>query len=153
MDFEKEIIREFFQVNVERKKDAVKSEDIQNYVDRFRQHFDFILERGYRINAEYSISSHMGAVVCIRIVKKEDFIQKIVRKEIPILNIVKKKQLQQIFTSRMLNEDKVKIYDDNAFYVVKSNGFKDWTERKAMLDANEEIGLLLKNLPERNNIA
>jgi len=153
LDFEKEIIREFYQVNVGRKKDNVKSEDIQNYVDRFRQHFDFILDRDFRINAEYSVSPHMGAVVCIRIVKKEDFIQKTVRKEIPVLNIVKEKQLQQSFTSRMLNEDKIKIYHDNAFYIVKSNYFKDWTERQAMLDANEEIGLLLKNLPEKNSIA
>lgn len=153
LDFEKEIIREFYQVNVERKKDDVNNEDIQNYVDRFRQHFEFMLDRDFCINAEYSISPHMGAVVCIRIVKKEDFIQKTVRKEIPILNIVKEKQLQQSFTSRMLNEDRVKIYHDNALYIVKSKYFKDWTERQAMLDANEEIGLLLKNLPEKSNIA
>jgi hypothetical protein len=53
----------------------------------------------------------------------------------------------------MLNEDRVKIYHDNALYIVKSKYFKDWTERQAMLDANEEIGLLLKNLPEKSNIA
>jgi hypothetical protein len=148
LEFEKEIIREFYQINVERKKDHVKSEDIQNYVDRFRRNFKFVLDRDFRLNAEYSVSTHMGAVVCFRIVNKEDFIKETPRTEIPLLNIVKKKQLQQSFTSRMLNEDRVKIYHDNKFYIVKSNYFKDWTERQAVKDANEEIGLLLKNLPE-----
>jgi type I restriction-modification system DNA methylase subunit len=152
LEFEKEIIREFYQINVERKKDHVKSEDIRNYVDRFRRNFEFVLDRDFRLNAEYSVSPHMGAVVCFQIVKKEDFIKETPRKEIPLLNIVKKKQLQQCFTSRMLNEDRVKIYDDNKFYIVKSNYFKDWTERQAVKDANEEIGLLLENLPESNNI-
>ena len=72
----------------------------------------------------------MGAVVCFRIVKKEDFIKETPRIEIPLLNIVKKKQLQQSFTSRRLNEDRVKIYHDNKFYIVKSNYFKDWTIAK-----------------------
>jgi type I restriction-modification system DNA methylase subunit len=148
LEFEKEIIREFYQINVERKKDHVKSEDIQNYVDRFRRNFKFVLDRDFRLNAEYSVSPHMGAVVCFRIVKKEDFIKKSTPKKISILDIVKKRQLQQSFTSRMLNEDRVKIYHDNKFYIVKSNYFKDWTERQAVKDANEEIGLLLKNLPE-----
>ncbi|NIM12363.1 MAG: N-6 DNA methylase [Candidatus Aminicenantes bacterium] len=152
LEFEKEIIREFYQINVERKKDHVKSEDIQNYVDRFRHNFKFVLDQDFRLNAEYSVSPHMGAVVCFRIVKKEDFIKETPLIEIPLLNIVKKKQLQQSFTSRMLNEDRVKIYYDNKFYIVKSNYFKDWTERQAVKDANEEIGLLLKNLPESNNI-
>jgi hypothetical protein len=152
LEFEKEIIREFYQINVERKKDHVKSEDIQNYVDRFRQNFKFVLDRDFRLNAEYSISPYMGSVVCFRIVNKEDFIKEITSKEIPLLNIVKKRQLQENFTSRMLNEDKVKIYYNNKFYIVKSNYFKDWTERQALKDANEEIGLLLKNLPESNNI-
>jgi hypothetical protein len=52
----------------------------------------------------------------------------------------------------MLNEDKVKIYDDNIFYIIKSNYFKDWTERQAMKDANEEIGLLVKNLPGKDDV-
>jgi hypothetical protein len=152
LEFEKEIIREFYQINVERKKDTVKNEDIRNYVDRFRQNFNLFLDKNYRLNAYYSVSLHMGAAVCFQIVKKEDFIRDITHKEISLLNIVKKSQLQQSFTSRMVNEDKVKIYDENKFYIVKSNYFKDWTGRQALKDANEEIGLLIKNLPENNDI-
>lgn len=148
LEFEKEIIREFYQIHVERKKDTAKDRDIQNYIDKFRSNFNLILDPNYRLNANYSISPHMGAVVCFQIVGEKDFIQHAPRQEISLLKIVKKNQLQQCFTSRMLNEDKVKIYDDNRFYIIKSHYFKDWTERQAATDANEEIGLLLKNLPE-----
>jgi methylase of polypeptide subunit release factors len=149
VEYEREIVREFFQVNVERKKDGVKPGDIQKYVERFRENFSFFLDNKYRLNAEYYIAAHAGAAVCFRIVEEADFAEKIMRKEIPVLNIVKKKQLQQSYLSRMLNEDKVKIYDDDAFYMVKSNYFKDWTKSQALKDANEEIELLVKNLPER----
>ncbi len=152
LEFEKEIIREFYQINVERKKDVVRPGDIQNYVDRFRQNFNLFLDTNYRLNAYYSVSPHMGAAVCFQIVNKEDFIRDIPPQNIRLLDIVKKSQLQQSFTSRMVNEEKVKIYDENKFYMVKSNYFKDWTERQALKDANEEIGLLLKNLPENNSI-
>ncbi|HLP48182.1 MAG TPA: N-6 DNA methylase, partial [Candidatus Kapabacteria bacterium] len=150
LEFEKEIIREFYQINVERKKDHIKEKDIQNYVDRFRQNFKLVLDPGYDLNASYSQSNHIGAAVCFQMVKKEDFIPAIAREDIPILHIVKKSQLQQSFTSRMMNEDKVKIYDENKFYIIKSNYFKDWTARQAIKDANEEIGLLFKYLPEHH---
>lgn len=151
LEFEKEIIREFYQINVERKKDHVKEKDLQNYVNRFRQNFKLVLDPGYDLNASYFQSHHIGASVCFQMVKKEDFIPAIAREDIPILHIVKKSQLQQSFTSRMINEDKVKIYDEKKFYIIKSNYFKDWTARQAVKDANEEIGLLFKNLPVHHN--
>lgn len=103
------------------------------------------------MNAGYSISPHIGAVICLQIVDEKDFNAEIEKKDIAILNIVKKQQVQQSFLSKMLNEDKVKIYEDKIFYIIKSKYFKDWTIIQAMDDAREEIGLLLKNLPDRNN--
>ncbi len=148
LEFEREIIREFYQINVERKKDTVKPPDVQGYIDTFRGNFDLVLDPKYRINAVYTISPHMGAVVCFQIVEKADFLPNASPGDINLLNMVKKTQLQQCFTSRMLNEDKVKIYDHHLFYIIKSNYFKDWTRRQAGKDANEEIGLLFKNLWE-----
>lgn len=152
LEFEKEIIREFYQVKTERKNDPVKKEDIQEYVDRFRKNFKSVLAKNYNLNADYRISTNIGAVIRFRVVDDTNFKTEIERKEIPFLDIVKKKQLQQSYFSRILNEDKIKIYDENSFYIIKSNYFKDWTERQAMKDANEEIGLLLKNLPVRDEI-
>jgi hypothetical protein len=45
-----------------------------------------------------------------------------------------------------INEDKVKIYDEKSFYIVKTNQFKGWTKRQAMEDANEEIHEILNKL-------
>jgi hypothetical protein len=121
-------------------------------VERFRANFKSVLAPEYKFNADYRVSANIGAVIRFRIVDEKEFNLEIERKEIPFFNIVKKKQLQQSYFAKMLNEDKVKIYDGNCFYIIKSNYFKDWTERQAMKDANEEIGLLLKNLPERDEI-
>ncbi len=151
LDFEKEMIREFYQVNVERKNDPVTGEDIQKYVDQFRRNFSSFLAKGFKLNAGYWVLPHIGAAISLQIVNEKDFKTEIVKKDIPILDIVKNRQLQQSFLSKMLNEDKVKIYDDNIFYIIKSKYFKDWTIIQAMDDASEEIGLLLKNLPDRNN--
>lgn len=151
LDFEKEMIREFYQVNVERRNDPVTGEDIQNYVDQFRRNFSSFLAKGFKLNAGYWVLPQIGAAISLQIVDEKDFKTDIEKKEIPILDIVKNRQLQQSFLSKMLNEDKVKIYDDNIFYIIKSNYYKDWTIIQAMNDASEEIGLLLTNLPDRNN--
>jgi hypothetical protein len=152
LEFEKEIIKEFYQVKVERKNDPVKAEDMQAYVDRFRKNFKSVLAKNYRLHAVYRVSANIGAIIRFRIVDAAGFEAKIEREEIPFLNIVKEKQLQQSYFSKMLNEDKVKLYENDSFYIIKSNYYKDWTERQAMIDANEEIGLLLKNLPSRDEI-
>ncbi len=151
LEFEKDMVREFFRVNVERKnkKDGlVRHEDMQVYVERFRRNFAFVLADGFKLNAADSISRHLGAVLELQIVPEADFQTESQKREIPILNIVKHQQMQESFLSLLLNEDKVKIYEENAFYLIKSTYFKDWTLVQATDDANEEIGLLLKNLPD-----
>ena len=151
LEFEKELIREFYQINVERESDLVTKYDLQKYVDKFRQVFSFILADHIALNATYRISSNIGTYIRFSIVKKERIISKLQQEcteDSQILEIVKKKQLNQAFFSHKLNEDKVKVYDENKFFIVKSNYFKDWTVRQAMDDANEEIGLIMRELPE-----
>jgi len=153
-EFLKETVREFYQINVERYQDMVKPDDIQKYVDKFRKVFSFILDEHLALNAMYRISSNIGAYVTFSIVKKEEMISEVktdMTEERQILDIVKSKQLSNsdtLFSSR-LNEDKVKIYDNENFFIIKSNYFKDWTIRQAINDANEEIALIMKGLPER----
>lgn len=152
LEFEREIIREFYQVNVEREGDIVTPDDFQQYVNKFRNVFSFILAEHLALNATYRISSYLGAYIAFTIVKKEEVLPKIksdLTEDRQLLDIVKKKQLSQTLFSHRLNEDKVKIYDENKFFIVKSNYFKDWTPRQAMSDANEEIGLIMQDLPEK----
>ena len=149
LDFEKEIIREFYDVNVNRKEDPVKDRepnDFQKYVEKFRKVFSFILDDDLALNAEYSFQN-IGAAVCFSIVKNEDFEPKIRKADSKILKIVKNKQLEESILSKAIEEEKIKIYNEENFTIIKSKYFKDWTVRQAMKDANEEIGLVVKNLP------
>ena len=65
-----------------------------------------------------------------------------------ILSLVKQKQLEEDLVYNFLREEKIKIYEDDRFYLIKSNQFKDWTITQARNDAREEIGLILKSLPQ-----
>ena len=150
LDFEKEIIREYYDVNVYRKGDTIKDSepnDFQKYVDKFRKVFSFILDDGLALNAEYSFQN-IGASVCFSIVKKEDFKQDAFKNSSKITKIVKKKQLKKSLLSKAIKEEKIKIYTPDNFTIIKSKYFKDWTVRQAMKDANEEIGLIVRKLPD-----
>lgn len=152
LEFEKEMIREFYQVNVEREGDIVTPDDLQNYVDKFRNVFSFILADHLVLNASHRISSNLGAYISFTIIPQANMIpgvKKDTKEDQQLLDIVKKQQLSQTLFSHRLNEDKVKIYTDNTFFIIKSNYFKDWTIRQAMIDANEEIGLIVKELPQK----
>lgn len=152
LEFEKEMIRDFYQVNVEREGEIVTPDDLQNYVDKFRNVFSFILADHLVINASYRISANLGAYISFAIIPQANMIPGVKEDtagDQQLLDIVKKQQLSQTLFSHRLNEDKVKIYTDNTFFIIKSNYFKDWTIRQAMIDANEEIGLIVKELPKK----
>lgn len=152
LEFEKEMIREFYQVNVEREGDIITPDDLQNYVDKFRNVFSFILADPLVLNASYRISSNLGAYISFTIIPQANMIPEVKKdttEDQQLLNIVKKQQLSQTLFSHRINEDKVKIYTDNTFFIIKSNYFKDWTIKQAMIDANEEIGLIVKELPKK----
>jgi hypothetical protein len=152
LEYEREIIREFYQVNIEREGHIATEFDFQQYVNKFRNVFSFILAEHLALNATYRKSSNLGAYIAFAIVEKDEMIPEIkldITEDRQLLDIVKKKQLSQTLFSHRLNEDKVKIYAENKFFIIKSNYFKDWTSRQAMIDANEEIGSILKELPKK----
>lgn len=150
LDFEKEIIREFYQIKVERKKDFVKAMDLQKYADTFRESYAFVLKKGFALNIKYAISPNIGAYICMYIVPESEFEYKIQRENAPLFHAIKEYQLEKTDFSSILNEDKIKIYEKNRFFIVKSNLLKDWTTRQAMRDAQEEIALVFRNLPSKN---
>jgi len=134
-------------VNVYRKEDEVKFDDLQEYVDKFRDVFSFILDETLTLNAEYYIQN-IGTVVSFSIVSKENFVKKVKKSKLNILDIVKRSQLKKSYLSKAIKEEKVKIYTEENFNIIKSKYFKDWTVRQAMKDANEEIGLIVRKLPD-----
>ncbi len=149
LEFEKEIIREFYQVNVERKNDIVNDNDIQCYADKFREVYQLVMKEELRLNATYYISQNIGTIIKFDVVKKDDFIYEIKKGTFDdknILKLVKEKQIQNELLNAYISEEKVKIYDNQSFYFIKSNYFKDWTKRQAIEDANEEVHEMLNTL-------
>ena len=146
--YEKEIIKEFYEVNVERASaPLVRQKDIENYFSVFKETFLLMFHQDYSINAVCSISANIGAIIKISIVNKKDECELGLDNTLQILQFVKNKQLNE--TDKLLKEEKIKIYDPPShFYLIKSNQFKDWTRRQAIKDAKEEIGELLSNLPD-----
>ena len=61
---------------------------------------------------------------------------------------MKNKQLTE--SDKLLKEEKIKLYEPTHFYLIKSNQFKDWTNRQAYKDAKEEIDLLVSKMPDMN---
>lgn len=149
LDYEKEIIREFYQVKVLRAEahlSKVKGDDIDSYFTAFKETFSLILSKENSLNASYHISSNFGTVVCFSIVDKTETLHLKENRDLKILNFVKSKQLKKSDSLKILFEDKVKIYDKDKFYIIKSNQFKDWTVRQAIKDAKEEIELFINHL-------
>ncbi len=149
LEFEKEIIREFYQINVEKKNKIVDRTEIQEYVNKFREVYQLVMKDNLRLNASSAISTNIGTVVKFEVVFENEFQKELKFNDFDnrkVLQLVKEKQIQQEILLGFFNEDKVKIYDDKSFYIVKSNQFKDWTKRQAMEDANEEVHEMLKKL-------
>lgn len=151
--YQKEIIREFYQIRVERAENKLKyvqAKDIESYIEEFAKTFNLIIKKGRKlVGLKYKISANIGAVVCFTIVDENETTKTEEDKSLEILHFVKNKQIQQVDISKILNEEKVKIYDNEFMYIVKSNLFKDWTVRQAIKDAKEELGLLMSKLPEK----
>lgn len=149
LEFEKEIIREFYQINVEQKNEKVKPVDIENYVSKFRDVYQSMIKENLRLNASFVPSENIGTIVKFSIVDEKEYKPEVVKVDYnqrQILQFVKKYQIEQELFSGYINEEKVKIYDDKSFYIIKSNLFKDWTIRRAMEDAKDEIHEMLKKM-------
>lgn len=150
-NYEKEIINEFYQIKVERASDKLKfaqPRDIHAYFEAFKESFELILSSHLTLNASFSISSNIGAIIKISIIEKISEKELEQDNTLNVLQFVKDKQLSE--TDKLLGEEKIKLYEPTHFYLIKSNQFKDWTKRQAYKDAKEEIDLLLSNLPDTN---
>lgn len=152
VDYEKEIIREFYDVRVNRagkEQSRLRPGDMQTYFESFKDAYSLMLANEKTLNATYHISRNMGAVICFSIAEKSQE-QAVARDaNLDILHLVKKKQLSSADSLNVLFEQKVKRYDkeQGKFYIIKSNHFKDWTVRQAMKDAKEEIHSFIHHLP------
>lgn len=152
-EFEKQRIRDFFKVRYRTGSSAfAKPEYLQKYADRFRNVFSFILKEDRYLNAKVYISNSIGTGIMFVLSDIKDK-----KEEVELLSslsnikefiAVTKLQLDDSQKTGILRQDKVKLYNQDRFVIIKSNQFKDWTETEAIKDANEEIGEWLKKLPK-----
>lgn len=149
-EFEKAVIREFYDVRVHRKADKlnkVNKIDLNAYFYKFREVFELALEDLYTIEAHYKISKNLGAFMVFQI-KEKALADKNLKEsrltEDEVFHAIKKSQLEDAFYSNRLNEQKTKVYESERFFMIKSHFFKDWTARQAIKDANEEIKTFLQ---------
>ncbi len=149
LEFEKDIIREFYQINVERKNDNVKLADIKTYINKFREVYQLMVKDDLRLNASFIKSNNIGTIIKFDIVNEKSFTPEVKQggfEQKKVLQLVKDYHIQQEMLNGYINEEKVKIYDDKSFYIIKSNQFKDWTKRQATEDANEETREMMKKM-------
>lgn len=147
--YDKEIVNEFYQVKVHRSdkhRNKANKKDLSSYFHAFKSTFSLMLHAEKTLIASFFISPNIGAVIKISIVDIKDEGELIEDKSLQLLNLVKSNQLKSAEAFNILNEDKVKIYDSESFYIVKSNLFKDWTVRQAIKDAKQEMQAFVKQL-------
>lgn len=151
-EFEKQRVRDFFNVRYRTGRNAfVKPDYLQEYADRFRNVFSFILKEDRYLNAKGYISNSIGAGILFVLDNIKDK-----KTEVELLNLhdirefiaVNKLRVNDSQKRDILMQDKIKLYNEDRFVIIKSNQFKDWTETEAIKDANEEIGEWLKQLPK-----
>lgn len=147
LDFEKETVREFYDVNVLRKNDQATEQDLADYALKFKSVFELVLAEHLEMHCEYKVSSQFGAFICFKIGGKGSNSSTIKRSRLEdeaVFHVIKQAQLVEAFSSNRLNELPTRIYTPECFFLVKSHFFKDWTIRQAIEDANEEVKTMLQ---------
>jgi len=154
-EHEKQRTRDFFNSVERRNRRAliVKDEDFYRYGDRFRSVFKFILRDDKFLNAEAFFSSTLGAGITFNIVDLGSSVENIsVKHDSNLARIIistAKRQLKSSEKEKILKQEKLKLYSETSFTILKSNYYQDWTETEAIKDAREEIELFVQNLPDK----
>ncbi len=153
-EHEKQRVRDFFHIAKRRNMNAliVKDEDFCRYGDRFRSVFRFILRDDMFLNAEAFFSFTLGAGITFTIVDSGSSVKEIlVTRDSNLVRIIigtAKRQLKRAEKDKILKQEKLKLYSETSFTILKSNYYQDWTETEAIKDAREEIELFVQNLPD-----
>ena len=153
-EYDKAIVNEFYEIETaraDRKVNKVSKADIKRYAKNFEEVFSLILGSTSSLKFHYYISKNIGAVVSITISRENTNSEPVEDVNLHVLNFVKSRQISSIEAFNVLNEGKVKLYDKNCFYIIKSNFFRDWTSRQALKDAKEEVQSFVGHLLNNND--
>jgi hypothetical protein len=150
LEFEKAIIREFYDLNVHRKDALVTERDLIAYTEKFKSVFELVLAEHLMLCCEYKISRQFGAFVCFSIQERNAFSASAIgpssAEDEMVFDTIKQAQLIEAYGSNRLNELSTRVYTSERFYLIKSHFFRDWTVRQAIEDANEEAKTLMQEV-------
>lgn len=147
--YEKMQILDYDKLQNRRRKSLVTGEDFDEYIDEFQNSFSFLIKEGYTLNAECYTSDFLGALIKFSFSKEKKTTQHNLSKSLKkLIDITQRDKLMEIDIKSMLEEKKVKFYDENSLIIYKSNHLRDWTRTEAINDVKEEIGVIYNHLPE-----
>jgi len=147
--YEKMQILDYDKLQNRRRKSLVTGEDFDEYIDEFQNSFTFLIKEGYALNAECYTSDFLGALIKFSFSKEKKTTQHNLSKSLKkLIDITQRDKLMEIDIKSMLEEKKVKFYDENSLIIYKSNHLRDWTRTEAINDVKEEIGVIYNHLPE-----
>lgn len=150
LDYYEEMqISGYYKLQNRRRRSLVTGEDFDEYIDEFQDSFSFLIKEGYTLNAECYTSDFLGALIKFSFSKEKKTPQHNLSKSLKkLVEIIQRDELTTVNIKPMLEEKKVKIYDENSLIIYKSNHLRDWTRTEAMNDVKEEIGVIYDHLPE-----
>lgn len=124
----------------------VTYKEIYTYCIEFIETFQPLLKEELFINADANISDFIGAMVRFTVSKNKREFNKDKAELEKFIPIIEKHEIEGYDRKKFFKEEKMRFYDNNKFYIYKSNKLKDWTELMAISDANEEIKLFFQTL-------
>lgn len=141
-----EQIYHFIKVEKNKRKRIVSKMDLEEYCNEFIETFKPFVKDDCQINAISEISDFFGAMVKFIITREiqEEFIDD--KRLENFISIIEGYDINGYNRRMFFNEEKIKFYDGDIFYIYKSNKPKDWTKFMAIKDANEEIADFFCNM-------
>lgn len=126
-----------------KKRYLVEDSDLVKYAEVFKKTLQLMLRRGTTIGVTHRVFSPYCAIMCFSF---GDIATATALRNVAA--ILKSYGKASAHLDTMLNGEKVKWYDkeNQRIFIMKSDQLRDWTERRAIEDANEEIGEMLKLL-------
>ena len=120
---------------------------MQAYADEFRNVFAHFLEPGTKINAGCCNLFDFEMAVYFWLVDESEYEPKVKVRYVPFLGMPKTCALAKTRLIRT-ETDIIRVYTENALYIVKGIDKSNWSSAAGHTDAMEDLGRLLARLPE-----
>ena len=127
--------------------DKSSIELMQAYADGFRNVFAHFLKPGTRINIGCCNLFDFEMAVYFWLVDESEYEPKVKVRYVPFLGMPKTCALAKTRLIRT-ETDIIRVYTENALYIVKGIDKSNWSSAAGHTDAMEDLGRLLARLPE-----